>query len=134
MTTEIIDATKQIANNCPPDNFPQYHAMCSSDNCSYCEDYVPERRCSIARDHRENNPTWENCLAYVKENGCNFIPVAKREEWRREWQYVDITNFKSKVRIMPGLMKDFVDDIVKKSAVRLLAFVEDGDEFAGDAD
>ena len=133
MATAIIDATKQIAHNCPPET-PQYHAMCSSDNCRWCEDYVPEKKFSIVRDHRENNPSWEHCLAYVKENGCNFIPEAKRDEWRREWEYVDITNFKSKVRIMPGLMKDFVDDIVKRSAVKLLAFVEDSGEFAGDAD
>jgi hypothetical protein len=35
---------------------------------------------------------------------------------------------------MPGLMKDFVDDIVEESAVKLLAFVEDSDEFLVNAD
>ena len=133
MATAIINATMQIAQNCPSET-PQYHAMCSSDNCRWCEDIVPEKRRSLAEAHHEKYPEWEHCLAYVKENGCNFIPEAKRDEWRREWEYVDITNFKSKVRIMPGLMKDFVDDIVKRSAVKLLTFVEDSDEFAGNAD
>ena len=125
----LIRSTKYIHNNSPSDNFPQYHSICLSNNCAYCEN-LEERRRDKEREFLDSYPDFLKHMNVVKNDGINYIPVDQRKVWRDEWEFVEIHNFRSRVIVLPGIIKEFIDDIVKNSAQRLVTFVDDRDEFA----